>query len=88
MPDGNRYIRIKVLFFASVRETMGKAELEMDIPEDYTSGELRTLLVKKRPELAKIVLGSRFAINESFADWNQKLRENDVIAVIPPVSGG
>ncbi|MEY4190477.1 MAG: hypothetical protein RIR17_1213, partial [Planctomycetota bacterium] len=31
---------------------------------------------------------SRFAINESFADWDQKICENDVIAVVPPVSGG
>ena len=60
----------------------------MDIPYECSSGELRSLLLKNHPELSKIISSSRFAINESFVDWDQKIFENDVIAVVPPVSGG
>jgi molybdopterin converting factor subunit 1 len=81
--------RVRVLYFAGVRDLVGCADEELVLPEDVRdlAGFVR-LLVKTHAELDGRLGGVRFAINETFADAGDTLSSGDVVAVIPPVAGG
>ena len=75
----------KILFFAHLRDAVGEESIEMDanektvvqlkqqIAETYKIQKLDTAMV---------------AINEEFAKDSEIIQEGDIIAFIPPVSGG
>ncbi|MCP3031995.1 molybdopterin converting factor subunit 1 [Halobacillus sp. A1] len=75
----------KILFFAALQEKAGKESIELDV-----SGKS----VKEVKEFVALEYGlakineSMTAINEEFAANDDVIQENDVIAFIPPVSGG
>lgn len=80
---------VRVLYFAGVRDLVGRAEEELALADDVRDldGFVRWL-VTARPELEGRLTGVRFAINESFADAGDPISGGDVVAVIPPVAGG
>jgi len=85
---------IKVLFFASAREAAGditSVDLELDAGADTAS--LRKLLAELYPKLAPMVLDEEnltLALNEEYVADGQilPLKTGDIIALIPPISGG
>lgn len=77
---------IKVLFFADQREKVGKDQLEFD-GEGMNIHAVKTYLEEKYPALA--LDHTMTAVNEEYEEEENRLMEkNDVIAFIPPVSGG
>jgi molybdopterin converting factor subunit 1 len=82
-------VTVTVLYFAALREIAGRDEQRIDLPPGVvTVGALRTYLERAMPPLAGRLRSIRFAVNESFAEEEAKLREGDVVALIPPVAGG
>ncbi|HVW30796.1 MAG TPA: molybdopterin converting factor subunit 1 [Polyangiaceae bacterium] len=80
---------VKVLYFAAVRDAVGKAEEELALPSDViTVAELGSFLESRYPALSGRLATVRFAVNEVFANPDARLTSGDVVAVIPPVSGG
>lgn len=80
--------RIKVLYFAAIRELVGKSEEEVELPDETSQlAELVSWLERER-SLAGKLASVRFAINESFAGRDAPIGSGDVVAVIPPVAGG
>ena len=80
---------ITFLYFAGVREALGRAEEALVLPDDVrTVAELPAFLERAHPVLAARLGAVRFAVNEAFADPDTALVAGDVVAVIPPVSGG
>jgi molybdopterin converting factor subunit 1 len=79
---------VRVLYFAAIRELVGKSEEDVELPDDIQQlAELVAWLERERRLAGK--LGSvRFAINETFVGPNAPIGSGDVIAVIPPVAGG
>lgn len=51
-------------------------------------GDLKQHLMKAKPGAASILQTCRFAVNNEFVQEDFKLKENDIIAVLPPASGG
>jgi len=82
-------MRVRVLYFAAVRELVGRSEESLTLPPDVRSvGALRDHLASREPKLAAALRAVRFARNEEFANERETLDEGDVVAVIPPVAGG
>jgi molybdopterin synthase sulfur carrier subunit len=82
-------MEIRVLYFASVRERLGCQEEVVSLPS--AGGTLQDLLrdiSARHPELVSLLPSLRFARNERFADPSEALAAGDVVALIPPVSGG
>lgn len=79
---------VRVKYFASIADRLGKAEEERDLPSGCTPACLIGTLGHEHPELREAFEACRVAVNLSFADDAQELAENDEIALIPPVSGG
>jgi sulfur-carrier protein len=80
---------ITLLYFAAVRELVGKDEERVSLPADVTTvGALAAFLAKHQPSLEGRLGAVRFARNETFATNDEALADGDVVALIPPVAGG
>ena len=82
-------MKLTVLYFAAVRELVGKDEEILDVPASVTT--IRTLaqhLSSVHPALEGRLKHVRFARNEEFASDDEALSEGDTVALIPPVAGG
>ena len=80
---------IRLLYFAALRERMGLASEEIDLPEEVRDVRgLARYLEASRPALTGILSSVRFAVGDEFADLDRLLDAGAVVALIPPVSGG
>ena len=78
-----------MLYFASVREAVGASEAQLTLSDDVqTIADLALYLEQTEVTLARRLASVRFAINEAFVSPDAPISDGDVIAVIPPVSGG
>jgi len=75
------------MYFASYRELTGLAEEEVELSEGSTVGALMEN-VKRLHEPLQDVKRMLVAVNSEFAEPGIALREGDVVAFFPPVSGG
>lgn len=82
----------KLLYFAWVREKVGKAEETLALPANVTTvAELVAWLVTRGPEYAEAFAKPeivRAAIDKSHVKLSASVREALEIAFFPPVSGG
>ena len=82
----------KLLYFAWVREKIGKAEETLALPASVTTvGELVNWLVARGPEYAEAFAKPevvRAAVDKSHVKLSASVREAREIAFFPPVSGG
>jgi molybdopterin converting factor subunit 1 len=80
-------MKITVLLFGIIRDIIGENTLELDLEKAILIGQLKQDLLKKYINLQKYSNFS-IAVNEEYVDLNYVLQPNDVVALIPPVSGG
>jgi len=80
--------RIKVLFFATLRDRAGIKSLEMKIEPDTTVKSLKGLVVDAYPGLKETMDTVVISINREFAFDDSLVPENAEVAMFPPVSGG
>ncbi|MFS0490345.1 MoaD/ThiS family protein [Leadbetterella byssophila] len=73
---------VKVLFFGEFLEWFGK-ERYVRVKDTYT---LKVLLDKEKEEFA--CRNVSFAVNQQVIHGNIQLEAGDVVAVMPPFSGG
>lgn len=75
----------KVLFFAHLRDVVGQESVMLDAT-GKTIAELKVQVAKtySLPKMDTVMT----AINEEFASNDEVINAEDVIAFIPPVSGG
>lgn len=81
-------MKIRLKFFASYREVIGKKEMELDLKEGKRLADLLQHLYKKYPRLEAFKEGIICSINKEYAPLDAKLKEGDEVALLPPVSGG
>jgi sulfur-carrier protein len=76
---------IKVLFFAHVKEKAGKHEAVIE-QSRMTAQQVRAYLNDTYGinDSDRVMI----AVNEVYAEDSQVIKSGDVVAVIPPVSGG
>lgn len=81
-------MNVRVLLFASLRELAATGELALELDSDAQVGEVLARLRERMPKAEGLLDRSALAVNEEYASANARLRDGDVVAVIPPVSGG
>lgn len=75
----------KVLFFAHLRDAVGQESLQLEAA-GKTVAQLKAEIAEKyKLEKMETVMT---AINEEFAMNEEIIQKDDVVAFIPPVSGG
>lgn len=81
-------MRVRVLYFAVVRERLGRDEETLELPAGADVAAAWRELERWHPELAALRPVVKLAVNEEFAPADRALAAGDVIALIPPVAGG
>jgi molybdopterin converting factor subunit 1 len=81
-------IKVRVLYFAVLRERLGRTSEECELPPGTTVAELLSRLAQRNPGLATLLPVLKVAVNLEFAVVNRILKEHDEVALLPPVSGG
>ena len=80
-------MKLKILLFGISTDIVGTDSLDFELPENSTVQSLKDVFQNQYSGFSKIS-SYAIAVNESYATDDTVLRENDVVAVIPPVSGG
>ena len=75
---------VKVKFFASLRETMGHGECEVDDALAETAADAWRLATGGRPIPANVLV----AVNLEYTHLGALVRAGDEVAFFPPVTGG
>lgn len=78
---------ITVRYFARLKEIAGKEEEQLSLSHS-TVQELITWAIQTYDGFASEMKSSLVAVNEEYASPDTPLNAGDVIAFIPPVSGG
>ena len=81
-------MKIKIMFFATLRDAVGAKTIELEIPANMTVGGLKELLVGRYPKITPARNFIMTAINREFAADEQVIPAEAEIALFPPVSGG
>lgn len=80
-------MKLNILLFGIARDIIGGSSLVLEMDENTTVDALMAHLRKAYPDFEKLV-SLMIAVNSDYAKGDMLLKENDEIALIPPVSGG
>ncbi len=81
-------MRVRIRLFASLREAVGRSEIELDLAEGATAEEAWERLAGQHPSLAARRARLTAAVNRTYAPFDTPLRDGDELVFVPPVSGG
>ena len=85
------FVQVKVLFFAKAKELVNLSEALVALPTSTSTNNILDALEKTFPEIKILQRSFVFALNEEYVvidDQTLTLKEGDILAVIPPLSGG
>ncbi len=80
-------MKIRLLFFAVLRDIVGKSEADVEVPDGTRAADLWQSLRAEHAQLAAYAQPMT-AVNESYVRADSPLRDGDEVAFIPPVAGG
>ena len=88
MNDAQKQVSIRVLFFGAARDVVDASSLELSLDAPATVSSAFRNLVERFAGLECFGRSLLFAVNQEYATPDTMLKENDELAVFPPVSGG
>ena len=80
--------RVKLLFFATLRDRAGAKSMELDVPADLTIQGLKDQISDQYPNLRDAMSSVIITINREYAFDDAIIPPNAELAMFPPVSGG
>lgn len=81
-------VSIRVLFFGAARDVVDANQLDLSLAAPATVASAFQDLVGKFSQLERFGRSLLFAVNQEYATQDTLLKENDELAIFPPVSGG
>ena len=81
-------VNIRVLFFGAARDAVEANQLELTVEAPATVQSAFQSLKARFSMLERFGRSLLFAVNQEYATPDTQLKENDELAVFPPVSGG
>ena len=81
-------MKIRLLFFAVLRDIAGRNEDVFDLPGGTRAGDVWQRLRDEHAALRDYIQPPMIAVNESYVSPDEPLHDGDELAFIPPVAGG
>lgn len=83
-------MRVKVLYFAGLREQLGTPGEDLDVPATTVAGLRSQLMARGGAWQSALAQGKalRVAVNQEMAQPTTPVRPGDEVAFFPPVTGG
>lgn len=81
-------MNIRVLFFGAARDAVGANQMDLALEAPATVSSAFQSLKERFEKLERFGRSLLFAVNQEYATPDTALKENDELAVFPPVSGG
>jgi molybdopterin converting factor subunit 1 len=81
-------MKVRVKFFAILRERAGTSEVAKEMAEGSTVADLWRQLQKDYPKLDVPGIRLLYAVNQDYVRVDHKLKDQDEVVFVPPVSGG
>lgn len=80
--------KVKLLFFATLKERAGLAHAEVELPENATVADLKAELARRFPALIPMMGHVLVSVNQNYAFNEDPVPPQAEVALFPPVSGG
>ena len=80
--------RVKLLFFATLRDRAGTKTMELEIPAELTVQGLKDKISNEYPNLRESMSSVLITINREYAFDDAIIPPDAELAMFPPVSGG
>jgi molybdopterin converting factor small subunit len=81
-------MKVRVQFYAQLRDSASVSELNIDLPEKATVSDLLAKIYEQMPALRSWDKSILIGAGVEFVDRNYQLKPDDEISVMPPVQGG
>ena len=81
-------MKVHVRFFSFLRDTIGEATVDVDIPESATIHNLLELVMTRYPKLKEAERCILVAVELEYQTKDFVLSEGDEVCLFPPVQGG
>ena len=75
---------IRVRYFASLKESIGRSEEVVEGGNNLTARELWAVCIREKTPPDNVLV----AINMNYAAWDSVVKDGDEVAFFPPVTGG
>ncbi|HBS26669.1 MAG TPA: molybdopterin synthase sulfur carrier subunit [Gammaproteobacteria bacterium] len=75
---------ISIKYFASLRDTVGKSEEQL---ENSATGTVSEIWQALNPDIS-LPENTLAALNQVYCSWDTEVRSDDELAFFPPVTGG
>jgi molybdopterin synthase sulfur carrier subunit len=82
---------LTIQYFASVRETLGKASEQIHLPDNISTVAELTEMLATRGHVWQLLMDASqvlIAVNQSVADRSTRLLGSEEVAFFPPMTGG
>ena len=79
-------MKVKLLFFGALTDIVGMQEETIDVDDNLDITYLNLDLLSRYPSLSNFKY--KIALNKVVVDKDQKLRDGDEVAFLPPFAGG
>jgi MoaE-MoaD fusion protein len=81
-------MRIRVLFFGTLKDAAGRSDETLELPEPASVRDLLAHYQARIPAIEGLLPSLAVAVNQQYADQDARLKPEDEVALLPPVSGG
>jgi molybdopterin converting factor small subunit len=81
-------MKVRVQFYAQLRDLVGIRELDIDVVEGSTIRDLLEQVYAQQPKLRPHDKSILIGAGVEFVDRNYQLKPGEEISVMPPVQGG
>lgn len=81
-------MKVRVLFHSYFRELTGCSEIDRELPESSTLGELLRQLHSEFPKLKPMERSTLLVVDVEYQNAEYRLQDGDEVSLFPPVQGG
>ena len=81
-------MKVRVQFYAQLRDLVGTREQDLNLPEGATVRDLLNEIYAQQPSLRAYDKSILVGVGVEFVDRDYKLKSGEEISIMPPVQGG